>query len=153
MLFPLLVCDKARNTVDENIFILRGVQTLTTLVENRGELFCRFIGIFYLVLPYFSCFITHFSRFLSHLFILLCLKLYLIQDWNRVSRLLLNPVSQISNFGKTLYLLRHLLIFPKSTHYYITRFFGLSNLLLYSLPRKNSELQASFRQEIGRSNY
>ena len=50
----LLVCHKARNTIDENIFRLCGVQTLTTLVElkaakthtvlyqiNRTEYYCQ----------------------------------------------------------------------------------------------------------------
>lgn len=32
----LLFNDKARNTIDENIFCLCGVQTLSTLVEMRG---------------------------------------------------------------------------------------------------------------------
>lgn len=32
----LLFNDKARNTIDENVFRLCGVQTLTTLVEMRG---------------------------------------------------------------------------------------------------------------------
>ena len=36
LLSSLLVCHKARNTVDENIFRLCGVQTLSTLVETRG---------------------------------------------------------------------------------------------------------------------
>lgn len=39
LLSSLLVCHKARNTVDENIFRLCGIQTLPTLVEQaRVEL-------------------------------------------------------------------------------------------------------------------